>query len=235
MAEMMTRAAKQLCRGAMRMADSELQLRLVVVNTFNLLFGTSAASVSFYETAMQLQLRSKYGSYGEVFEAGADYRHSFDPTALFTRLTYVLGIRFTSIDSSKDALLSLFERSAPFSISTPFEIVQRVKPLITDADIADFARTAPVTTSTADLELFRQAVASLQLPSLQLVVKVQLARLLLRDCQAQKRAVPMMTRKVKMPVNFGQRLLVATPSVWCVCVRVCVCMCVHGKADVLLG
>jgi hypothetical protein len=126
MAEMMTRAAKQLFRGAMRTADTQKQLRLVVVNTLNLLLGQSAASVSFYETvgpppplcpppltqgggsmqAMQLQLRSKYGSYGEVFEAGADYRHSFDPTALFTRLTYVLGIRFLDLDTSK--VLPLF-------------------------------------------------------------------------------------------------------------------------------
>jgi hypothetical protein len=95
----------------------------------------------------------------------------------------------------QEALLQLFERAVPFTMETPFEIVQRSKSLITDADIADFAKAAPVSTSTADLELFRQAVASLQLKSLQLVVRVQLARLLLRDCQAQKRAVPILSRK----------------------------------------
>lgn len=65
MSEMVTRACKQLMRGAMRAAKTPLQLRVVVVNSLNLILGTSVAATSFWETVVQLQLRAKYGSYGE--------------------------------------------------------------------------------------------------------------------------------------------------------------------------
>ena len=131
MSEMTTRAAKQLFRGTMRMAKTSDQLRVVILNTLNLLLGNSMASVEFWETVMQLQLRAKYGGYGEIFERGRNYREMADLVMLFVRLCQLLGLSFPEVDMSPSSLSALFMQSNPFSVAnTVFNIKQLTKPLI---------------------------------------------------------------------------------------------------------
>lgn len=98
----------------MRVAQNREQLILVIVNTFNLLLGKSQASEVFWQTVVQLQLRAKFGSYGEVFDASAvSYRDQTDLAMLFQRLTAVLGISFPGFPTSGQELLERLERPNP--------------------------------------------------------------------------------------------------------------------------
>lgn len=178
MSEMTTRAAKQLLRGAMRTAQTSEQLRVVIVNTFNLLLGKSVASDLFWQTVMQLQLRSKYGSYGEVFEPSAgSYRDKTDLVVLYKRLTTVLGLRFPDVDLNR--LDELFQQPNPFSLHWKLEVSERVKPLINESLIFHLMKNADIRTVTVDdLKMFRATEAVRTNPFMSKSASVQLARVL---------------------------------------------------------
>ncbi len=125
LAEMVTRAAKQLMRMIMRLSRSEAQLKAAVLRHLNLLLGNPDVQEcrEFWDLTMQTSLRSKYGSYAGVFGEGEQFfvQEHTNMRLLFQRLTALLGLRFApDVDVTQ----------VPFARDLDFKVDARTKSLI---------------------------------------------------------------------------------------------------------